>query len=43
MYEFWMIDGIYKEITKNVETRFYTLNYELDRPLPEGKNKRVIG
>ena len=25
--------------TENVETRFHTSNYELDRPLPKGKNK----
>ena len=27
----------------NVETRFDTSNYELDRLLPKGKNKIVIG
>ena len=36
-------DDIYKDIAEDVETRFHTLNYELDRPLPEGKNKEVIG
>ena len=25
------------------ETRFDNINYELDRPLPKGKNKKVIG
>ena len=25
------------------ETRFDTPNYKLDRPLPKGKNKKVIG
>ena len=35
-------DGIYKYIAENVETRFDTSNYELDRPLPKGKNKKVI-
>ena len=34
---------IYKDIAKDVETRFDTSNYELDRPLPKGKNKKVIG
>ena len=34
---------IYKDIAENVETRFDTLNYELDRSLPKGKNKKVIG
>ena len=36
-------DDIYKDIVKDVETRFHTSNYELDRPLPKGKNKTVIG
>ena len=34
---------IFKDIAENVETGFDTLNYELDRPLPKGKNKKVIG
>ena len=34
---------IYKDIVENVETRFDTSNNELDRPLPKGKNKKVIG
>ena len=34
-------DGIYKDIADNVEIRFDTSNYELDRP--KGKNKKVIG
>ena len=32
-------DDIYKDIGEDVETRFDTSNYELDRPLPKGKNK----
>ena len=36
-------DDIYKHIAEDVETRFDTSNYELDRPLPKGKNKKVIG
>ena len=36
-------DDIYKEIAEDVETKFDTSNYELDRPLPKGKNKKVIG
>ena len=36
-------DDIYKDIAEDVETRFDTSNYELDRPLPKGKNKNVIG
>ena len=34
---------IYKDIAENFETRFDNSNYELDRPLPKGKNKKVIG
>ena len=33
----------YKEIAEDVETRFDTSNYQLDRPLPKGKYKKVIG
>ena len=33
---------ICKDIAEDVETRFDTLNYELDRPLPKGKNKKAI-
>ena len=36
-------DDIYKNITEDVETRFDTSSYELDRPLPKGENKKVIG
>ena len=35
-------DDIYKGIAEDVETRFDTSNYELDRPFPKGKNKNVI-
>ena len=31
-------DDILKEIVEDVETRFDTLDYELDRALPKGKN-----
>ena len=31
---------IYKGITEDVEIRFDTSNYELDRPLPKGKNEK---
>ena len=27
---------------RDVETRFDTSNYKIDRPLPFGKNKKVI-
>ena len=36
-------DDIYEDIAENVENRFDTVSYELDRPLPNGKNKKVIG
>ena len=32
--------NIYKNIAKDVETRFDSSNYELDRPLPKGKKKK---
>ena len=35
-------DDIYKDIAKDLETRFDSSNYELDRPLLKGKNKKVI-
>ena len=36
-------DDIYKDIAEDVETRFDTSNYELDRPLRKVKNKTLIG
>ena len=36
-------EDFYKDIANNVEKRFDTSNYEVDRPLPTGKNKKVIG
>ena len=35
--------GFYKDIAQDVEERFDTSNYDVDRPLPKGKNKKVIG
>ena len=35
-------NDIYKDIAENFETRLHTSNYELDRPLPKGKSKKVI-
>ena len=35
-------DDIYKDIAEDVEKRFNTSNYEIDRPLPKGKNKKVV-
>ena len=36
-------DDICKDIAEDVETRFDTSNFEIDRPLLEGKNKKIIG
>ena len=36
-------DDIYKNIAEDFKTRFDTTNYELDRPSPEGKTKKLIG
>ena len=41
--EYIKTDDIYKDIAEDVETRSDTSNYELDRPLPKGKYKKVIG
>ena len=36
-------EDFYKYIANDVEKRFDTSNYEVNRPLPTGKNKKVIG
>ena len=36
-------EDISLDIAKDLERRFDTSNYELERPLPKGKNKKVIG
>ena len=36
-------EDIYKDIAEDVEKIFDTSNYEIDRLLPMGKNKKVIG
>ena len=36
-------EDIQKDIGEDVETRFDTSNYEVDRLLPKGKNKKVSG
>ena len=33
-------DDIYKDIAEDVKTRFNKSNYELDRLVPKGKNKK---
>ena len=36
-------DDIYKDIAEDVESRFNTSSYEVERLLPMGKNLKVIG
>ena len=36
-------EGLYKDIANDVEKGFDTSNYEVNRLLPTGKNKKVIG
>ena len=36
-------NDFYKDIANDVEKRFDTSNYQVNRPLPTGKNKKVIG
>ena len=36
-------EDFYKDIDEDVEKRFDTSNNEVNRPLPTGKNKKVIG
>ena len=36
-------EDCYKDIANDVEKIFDTSNYDCDRPLPTGKNKKVIG
>ena len=33
--------NIYEDIPKDVEKRFFTSNYKLERPLPKGKKSWV--
>ena len=35
-------EDFYKDIADDVEKRFDTSNYDANRPLPKGKNKKVI-
>ena len=36
-------NDFYNDIANDVENRFDTSNYEVNRPLPTGKNKKIIG
>ena len=35
-------NDFYEDIANDVENRFDTSNYEVNRPLPMGKNKKII-
>ena len=37
----WKKNDIYKHFAEDLETRFDTSNYGIDRPLPKGKNKVI--
>ena len=37
------VNGIYKDIDEDVEAKFDTSNYYLERSLPKGKNKKFVG
>ena len=37
------MEDFFKEIADDVEKGFDTPDYKVDRPLPIGKNKKVIG
>ena len=37
LYVYIKADDIFKDIAEDVETRFNTSNYELDKPLSKGK------
>ena len=36
-------EDVYEDIADDFKKRFNTSNYEVNRPLPTGKNKKVIG
>ena len=36
-------NDIYKDIAEDIQTRFDSSDYKLDKPLPKGKNKKVVG
>ena len=36
-------NDFYKNVSNDVENSFDTSNYEVNRPLPTGKNKKIIG
>ena len=36
-------EDVYEDIKKDVEKRFDKFNYDISRPLPKDKNRKVIG
>ena len=34
---------VYKDIADDIEKRFHTSKFEINRPLPKGKNENVTG
>ena len=36
-------ENFYKDIADDIEKKYDTSNYTVERPLPMGKNKKVIG
>ena len=36
-------NDFYKDTANDIENRFDTSNYEVNRPLPTGKNRKIIG
>ena len=36
-------ENFYVNVSKVIERRFDTSSYELQRPLPKGENKKIIG
>ena len=36
-------EDFYEDIANDVEKRFDTSNYDVNRPLPKGRNKKVVG
>ena len=34
-------EDIYADLSEDIEVRFYTSNYEVERPLPMSKNEKV--
>ena len=36
-------DDMYKDIAEDIERKFDSSNFEIGRPLPKAKNKKVLG